>query len=679
MGSLKLLRSNLEVNFEECPDLNEGKRYPSESVIYSALDSNDYSALDNVVVIPSINPSVPDILFSEDVWHNSVCIKRANETKRRVSFETINNIALRQEAKIVCASVIWWLGGFTAKISSLIRKCENIVFCYRIIDKMNCNSLFWLNRPPICQLFIDELKEGKTDRTLKNYLSDISSLCDFNETSLAKFGYKFDVNLRYKYLPKSVKGSNQTYAMPYRIMMSVWNELEKRINNYKSELDLCDLKDLIAIITEFNNSDFNTGKRSHAFMMFLRDKKQKELSAILARGGLFARNAIYMSNQKRFKNCLGLDSQLIAKTYNKIALDVSNCIQAMSGMRLNEVKGLYHSSLSINDGIVILKVYLQKWAVDGGQLEEWVAADFAAEAFDLLVSLNTSILNMTRDEIANVPLVFNIASWLKNGKIELMADQRRFEWSDQLVESIGLIMTDEDFQEFKELNPNIERPEVVFEEIAVGQYWPLRTHQHRRSIAVHTKRLNLASSNARNWQFKQLTMSITEWYEAHKSKETLPKDFIKELIQADLDFSASLALRFQNGTNLIGTGGEELMKQKDQAESLKTFPSYKVAISMAKRKSAKVMSLGNGFYCMNGFNCDFKPVIQSASCNPKCPSMVADEKSIPIWKERHVHYSELLLEAESKGESQANIDYLKLELEFYEDALRFYGELGHVN
>lgn len=63
-------------------------------------------------------------------------------------------------------------------------------------------------------------------------------------------------------------------------------------------------------------------------------------------------------------------------------------------------------------------------------------------------------------------------------------------------------------------------------------------------------------------------------------------------------------------------------------------------MSMAKR-GGQNWYLGNGFYCMNGHDCEFKAAVQSASCNPGCENMLAGADSVPVWKRRMAHYDNL--------------------------------------
>ncbi|MCU7940436.1 MAG: hypothetical protein KZQ74_05675, partial [gamma proteobacterium symbiont of Bathyaustriella thionipta] len=244
---------------------------------------------------------------------------------------------------------------------------------------------------------------------------------------------------------------------------------------------------------------------------------------------------------------------------------------------------------------------------------------------------------------------------------------------------VGTVLTisQDDYDEFFRFNRNLDDMEAVKKEIIVGASWPLRSHQYRRSIAVHSRRLKLVSNNTLTVQFKHLASTMTEWYcDGHQDEDTvkykIPKLLADELQVLEAEMSAELAMRFQEGETLVGKGGENLIAQQKLPKNQRTFPSFKRAVSMAKRGRSVVISLGNGFYCMNGRDCDMKAIVQSSLCNPGCESLVADAESIPIWLHRFKHYDKLLKKAKTDVATDATITFLQLERDYYANALDQY-------
>tara|TARA_R110001606_G_scaffold169296_2_gene314273 strand:+ start:10412 stop:12463 length:2052 start_codon:yes stop_codon:yes gene_type:complete len=683
MEALENLRDR--TNLEDLPDLHNGREYISEKLVYEAVKNDDYSKLERSIVLPAqsvgvkyIHKDVGDIYFSSDRWSNKHLIRKPNETFRVADFSQIKNPSLKREVKWISSSIIWWLREHkkVSKLSSIIRNIEQIIVCARVMEGLSYNSLFWLNRAPVLSSFKAKVNEGLSLRAAKNRLGALSILCELQNSSLREFECYLTINPLKELVNTDALGSNQSYAMPYRIMMEVWDGLVKRIEKWSVSISPSELTGLITFYRDFQDwfSSKPHIKSSHGLLIYMRNNQEKVLKLKENSSGVI-KDVFYISIEDRWKGVTFISFQELIHIINKISLDTSNCIQCMSGMRNSETKGLYHNSLKIDRGVTVFRSWLQKWAVEGGQIEEWAAADFAGDAFNLMHSINKNILGHSVEKLDDLPFILNIKEWLYNKTIIAMTQQRQSKWGKTIAEEIDLRITEDDLREFQLLNPNLDNPERAYEEIYVGALWPLRTHQHRRSIAVHTKRLNLLSGNDRTWQFKHLTKTITDWYESYCPKENLPEAFIKEMIQADIEASVSLGLKIQEEGNLIGKGGEELMNQRGGGDSLKVFPSFKVALSQAKRRKTQLMSLGNGFYCMNGFECDFTPIIQSANCNFECPSMVGIEESIPFWKEQYERYTSLLKEAMVNNSSAPDIAYLELEKAFYEDALRKYGEI----
>lgn len=684
MGALDNIYS--KVNLEDFPYPKEGYKYISESMVAKALKSGDFSELESCVVIPSQSEDVEyvradagETLFSSNIWSSKHLIRKHNETYRSICFDAIESEELRREAKWVCASILWWArdGRKGAKLSSTLRNFENIVICYRILESLNYKSIFWLNREPVAQAFREEINsDDRSQRSTKNLLISLSALCDFQFSEVGKLGFHLDFKPVKKLLKSEVDDTNQVYAMPYRIMMAVWDGLVTRVERWKV-FDEGLLTDLVLLYREFEEwfEYTDTSHKEHAMKMLFRDKQDRIKQLKERSKGSFLEDIFYVSTQDRWEGNTFINFKELVRAHERMTNDCLNCIQCMSGMRFSETRGLFHSSLKVDHDVVVFKSWLQKWAEEGGKIEEWAAADFAGEAFRVLANTNKALVNKSDKEMASVPINLNMSKWLVKNELVATVSGRHKQWTNTFCEEFNIQINEEDLREFKLLNPNLNNPDKVFEEICVGGFWPLRTHQYRRSIAVHTKRLNLASGNDRNWQFKQITQKVTDWYESYCPEDVIPKQFVQAMVNADIEQSAATSVRFQTEGKLIGKGGKELMKQRDKPEKLQMFPNIKVAMSQVKRRKSKLSSLGNGFYCMNGFGCDFKSIVQSASCNTECPSMVANEESIPFWKEQYERYSKLLKTATQANEPLSTLTFFELELEFYKEALKEFGEL----
>jgi len=171
-----------------------------------------------------------------------------------------------------------------------------------------------------------------------------------------------------------------------------------------------------------------------------------------------------------------------------------------------------------------------------------------------------------------------------------------------------------------------------------------------------------------------MAKTMTEWYsdgymDSNSIQFKIPEAFSKEIEEIGLDVEAELAVRLQGAKSLYGAGGEIIKTERN--ESFKRFNSFSSVRRLIKQGKIHVASLGNGFYCMNGSECEFKGVVQASNCNKECPNFIADEHSLPIWERRYKHYKRLLSEAKDKDESRETIAFLELERDTYRDAIEY--------
>lgn len=680
-------------------DLPEGYEFPTEEILYHALKSNDFSRLNDCTVLACSpeqdfrfeNEQPRHICFRDDIWTNRYVRTNVGERLRGVNFSRISTPALRLEVKIISACLLW-VTGRTATTHSLLRKCANIVLAARVIESLGYSSLFKLRVPFIRNAFIAKIRAPddkgriRSERTLRNYFMDLSDLALIGHTRLREMGYSLDVMFN-DYSGKD--DSNQTYCMPFRLMIKVWEGLISELDADINEFNYDDLARIVVINNGYfdspyyvtarkNSPEKNTAVRSDYRTAYYYNMVQADIQSLYRSINPRMRDWFVVASNKRWtRDFIGIDNRKLYAWHSDLTQKVMLAIQAMSGMRQTEALGVMHGSLIYDGDVIGLKSVLQKFAPEGGRNEDWVVCRYIEKPFLHLRRVNHILTGLPYDELDLLPVSLNIRTWIARRKITFMPTQRQSEWARNFVERHHLTITQDDIHEFGVLNPNIRDSVRAGKDIALGGYWPLRTHQFRRSLAVHLRRLDLISTSDLVRQFKHFAWSMTEWYMSgaigatHFSR-TVPEAFAAELERAELEQSASRAVSFQYEGTLAGEGGRLLMSQRQLQPHLMTFPDLKKAMSMARRGGHKLVSLGNGFYCMNGNECEFRSMIQSSSCNPVCPNMLAGEDSLPVWKRRLAHYDRLLEVAVKKNASQADLDFLCLERDFYANAIRFF-------
>ncbi|MEY8863900.1 hypothetical protein AB9K28_03175 [Enterobacter asburiae] len=223
----------------------------------------------------------------------------------------------------------------------------------------------------------------------------------------------------------------------------------------------------------------------------------------------------------------------------------------------------------------------------------------------------------TGKTLDNVPLSLNIRSWFSEQQPSFMGTQRQgAEWAKKFVKRHHPFIRRDHIDEFRLLNPNIRDDERVAMEIREGLSGHCEPIEPRRSLAVHLRRLDLVSTNDLDpqavWALNQRhdrcgicpVHSTLRILAGRSLRHSLPR-----LKEVDTELSASRAVSYQHEGLLYGEGREVTECPREVGISLHqmTFPTLKKAMSMAKRGGQKLVSLGNGFYCMNGTaDCEFR-------------------------------------------------------------------------
>ncbi|AUW04408.1 hypothetical protein [Vibrio campbellii] len=676
------------------------KDIPSVQVILSAFDNKDYESLSNIVIIPAPKDREP-IIFSDDIWTNKDYINEG-EVYRKANFSGLTE-NFKLEIKII-GLFLFWFSSKKAKISSIIRIIENLIVICKSLHSLKAKSIYWLDREPIRSTFITTFTKGKSSGTIDNYFKSLAKICDMQHSFFSNYGFVLKTNF-IKLSPK--RKGNQTYCMPINILLSYWksyidffDDLKVKDKNWKyiSNLPYNYRKYLESNNLKHHNNNWLIYLDDHCQGQLKKIHKDTECNThklVIRRSDedvIAYKNKSYTygklingkiqqiplsSYNRRFPQYI-VNMEDVYFFYNRVALIACEAIQSMTGLRKSETVVLKFNCLVEDNEYVGVKSTLYKGADEGGIEEVWAAAPYVRTIIDKVAKLASSIFRLSINQLSSHYIKTNARVFHSTGRYSLMKNQRTSDRQLNWAEKNNIILNKEDLDEFWKLNQNISLKDKVDNHIFVGAKWPIEHHQFRRSIAVHVRRLELVTMNQLSSQLKHIAKAITEWYadgylNNSNFKLTIAEEFAKELEKADLEVAAFMAMKFQNGSNLFGRGGKTLESQKELESKFKTYQSFKHAKSLAKRNKSKIMSLGNGMYCMNGAECDFKPIAQSSNCRLDCENLVADKDSIPIWIARFKKFRSLYHQSIQEEHPLASQEFLRLEMETYKQALEYYG------
>ncbi|MGP4933485.1 hypothetical protein ACTXIM_16290 [Pseudoalteromonas nigrifaciens] len=623
-----------------------------------------------------------------------------SDDKRSVNFSRLTG-RLEFEAKIVCLAELW-LHQRKSKLNSLLRKCSYIIKCAEACQDEGILSLFHLGQHNLFEKIQSNLRKTMSHDSSRNYLLALTGLNDLQHTPFKAYGFYISTDIR-----QFIKGrndGNQTYCMPFSILSKLWNGVKEYAENIESEYlpeALPLLSKLGEFCREYPQENKSIGFRPKEKTWTLYWAKSENQSLLRAYYEKHPDDGVVINREKAQQKALGVskdakrywaslknfgidyypDHTHLSRAFHRINRVLKIGIQAYTGMRESESKDVKLGGLIIDteNGYIGVHSKLTKFAPERGSDEIWAAAPWVEIMFRVAKKIARSIYgHLSEQEIRELNFLVNIKSYVTTNLITKLSGKANREF--QIPETIMLAqITDmrilkEEINEFYQLNKNINNFDIIKKEIFLNNLWPLRSHQYRRSIAVHTKRLGAVNNRALAFQFKHRSRTQSDWYSDGGSANSIYKNRVSEKLKSnwkhDEDTAdAEIAVELQENPNLFGRGGELLKSQQGGDESVKIYPSIKKAKQMAIRGKSKLKALGHGMYCLNGDNCKMQALLHSSACNPECENFVADERAITYNKNRYSYYTNLITNSIKHRRTEAQIEYLKLEQESHKEFL----------
>ena len=325
---------------------------------------------------------------------------------------------------------------------------------------------------------------------------------------------------------------------------------------------------------------------------------------------------------------------------------------AFTGMRRSELYGLHPCSFKrteINSKVFYsLESFHHKMVQGQPQKTEWLTVPFTQKAIELAEALSRHLRQQLL--VHDNPMKVSISSclWLKQN-VKSKAPKVCFEESfrepiRQIVAEANAMITDEDLAEFKLINPN-SNPLHADKKIQVGKYWPVTTHQFRRTFAVFAKRHNLCSNIAIKQQFKHLDVPTSEWYGEggfaaklrHIDLDLELKNFI-DTVQTEIT-TQKIHTWYNSKEKLYGKMGSSITKDRTNIPHI--YKSWDAIYEHVK--SGRLSLVGTlHSYCLAGYECQMSKISSPANCF-KCENQLIDESKANNWLNRHKWVSDQVI------------------------------------
>jgi len=199
-----------------------------------------------------------------------------------------------------------------------------------------------------------------------------------------------------------------------------------------------------------------------------------------------------------------------------------NIIHLYTGMRDQEVNRLLYNCLSdekisgdikSNEGVTlddarVVTIISTTTKFTGYRKEEsWIAFGDVARAVRFLQMMSKSLAILGNHELQSSPLFFNpsIISKPCDGAYTTVFYKTR-----TFPVNANVIIQPSDLDELKLSDPG--RNFDAEDRFAVGELWPLTTHQYRRSLAFYASNSGFVSLPSLKNQFKHVTRQMTQYY-----------------------------------------------------------------------------------------------------------------------------------------------------------------------
>ncbi|MEL7387538.1 MAG: hypothetical protein AAGJ33_07555 [Pseudomonadota bacterium] len=449
--------------------------------------------------------------------------------------------------------------------------------------------------------------------TVERYLTSINIAAELGFTSF-EIG---SVSKLAKRLSDASKGNGQTLAIPQALAAQIYAYAINKVEMWHQR------KEELSIYF-------------HDYISLVEQEKSFEHFRVFFDASDFLSPDI-RPNQKTNK----YGSKSVTALYNDILIACGTVIGAVSGMRMTEWFELDADSYQVEKykGIThhILVGKTSKLNSGIPTRHAWVTAPIARLAIELLTAITHArrerILATSNVEASNgshkkAEKLKDISQCLFlslgiEGKALTLSNTALRKAMKRLVESCpnddgttGARLREEHLEEFKVLNRDNS------DAVLVGEYWPLLTHQFRRTFAVFLIRNGFGSFIQVKEQFAHANISMSIWY-GRNADVAITLDLAQDSeIQAEIAEMNALLMTdvaeqiFLGDAPISGGGGKRIRDQIGNGNIV--FESREEVEAAIKSGSLTIIDNGHSL-CLNPkcsrLDCTIDPAVNAVTCN----------------------------------------------------------------
>lgn len=331
-------------------------------------------------------------------------------------------------------------------------------------------------------------------------------------------------------------------------------------------------------------------------------------------------------------------------------------IHAFTGMRQSEVQVMpyepvIHPVAKGFGDVPVLVSHLKKFSDKGNYSKPLVWATAEQGLYAVKIAQQLSLLNWFRSRPADAQLPSNVPLFIApminriDNRAHYAVPISNRIWSTDLwrslVASLDLVIEAEDMKEldaFDAFRGWDKRPEF-----AVGELWPLSSHQMRRSVAVYASRSGMVSLPALKTHFKHLSEVMTAVYAEGSS---FAKHFLMDEHGKPIDASSVLSsfrdsvafntsVRFheqviKSHTSTYGPVGGEIQRAKDSGRLPKMLESREATEKAIKQGKFAYKETPVGGCTLKG-SCPHFAVDVVLPCTRDCKDAILKREKLEVY------------------------------------------------
>ncbi len=653
-------------------------------------ESKDWDNLNKIPVMIDQNGHVLNH-FGDQTWDVTHYVDVKIVSKKRASFTHLTTTPLLQEQKLLAFLGLFAVGtlrqGAMIKTTTFLERNLNLTQVYKYLETINADSICILNHPIQFSRFCEYLKSLRMSGpyiakllVALNWIESVKNEIPIKlllprTTTITELGRQLGCPTKLQ--------SEQFYAIPSRLMQLIYSKAIEYIDTYYPIRQT-----LLNIHTEQQENyeigktvvdrkiktgqwNWLTSSSPHYKAEISKAKPQRPTDILQS----------YASNIEE-KGLIPLKIKEFEWLYSHLLMCCFLVCGAFSGMRRSELYGLHSDSFKTlklkEQTFYSLQSKHSKMTPAVPEKAEWLTSPIAGKAIELASDLTQNMriqLMLSNDRLDNerassIWLVQKIRGKTPN----IFTGPPFVTHYKRLVEEAGAIINEQDYEEFKLLNPNLNI-HAYTQKIIIGKPWALTTHQLRRTFAVFGKRHNLLSDVAIKQQYKHLYLPMAQWYSeggvAAKVKHVKVDSELNNLLrEVDREVTTQLLFQWYNSDDkLFGKKGLDVVKDRQN-----TAVKYSSWDALYAQVSAGRVSIAGTLhsYCMAGYECRMEKVVSPTNCF-NCENVVIDEEKAQAWQKRHLWIVETITEMEEHTKlTQSQLSHFITQLRAAEKVMDYF-------